>query len=153
MFLKYITIISLLILCEKYSAQNFYDINTLQKIEIYFSQANWDYQLDTSKAGLDGNIMADWVKINGVQFDSVAVKYKGNSSYSATSMKNPIHITLDEYKNHSYQGFKDVKLGNSYADPSMFSDVLSYDILNNYLDCSRSIFAQVYIIGSYIGLY
>ena len=63
--------------------------------------------------------MADWVKINGVQFDSVAVKYKGNSSYSATSMKNPIHITLDEYKNHSYQGFKDVKLGNAYADPSM----------------------------------
>jgi spore coat protein CotH len=152
-FLKYISIISLLILCERYSAQNFYDINTLQKIEIHFSQSNWDYQLDTSKAGVDGNIMADWVKINGLQFDSVAVKYKGNSSYSATSMKNPIHITLDEYKNHSYQGFKDVKLGNAYADPSMIREVLSYDILKNYMDCSRSNFAQVYINGSYIGLY
>lgn len=153
MFLKYISIISLLILCERYSAQNFYDINTLQKIEIHFSQSNWDYQLDTSKAGVDGNILADWVKINGLQFDSVAVKYKGNSSYSATSMKNPIHITLDEYKNHSYQGFKDVKLGNAYADPSMIREVLSYDILRNYMDCSRSNFAQVYINGSYIGLY
>ena len=68
-------------------------------------------------------------------------------------MKNPIHITLDEYKNHSYQGFKDVKLGNSYADPSMIREVLSYDILKNYMDCSRSNFAQVYINGSYIGLY
>ena len=98
MLLKYSSIIGLLILCGKFSAQNFYDINTLQKIEVYFAQSNWDYQLDTSKAGVDGNILADWVKINGIQYDSVGVKYKGNSSYSATIIKNPVHIILDEFK-------------------------------------------------------
>ncbi len=146
-------ILSLMILCGNASAQSFYDINTIQKIEIYFSQSNWDYQLDTAKAGLDEPIMAQWVKINGIQYDTVGVKYKGNSSYSAGNIKNPVHISLDEYKSHSYQGFKDVKLGNNYADPSMIREVLSYDILKNYMDCPRSNFAQLYINGSYIGLY
>ena len=61
------------------SGQNFYDIKTIQKIEITFSQNNWDYQLDTSKAGAEGYIMAKSVAVNGVVFDSVGIKYKGNS--------------------------------------------------------------------------
>lgn len=153
MLLKYFLIIGFLILCGRSSAQNFYDLSTLQKIEINFLQSNWDYQLDTSKAGADGNIMAQWVKINGTQYDSVAVKYKGNSSYNSVNIKNPIHISLDEYKNHSYQGYRDVKLGNGYADPSMIREVLSYYILKNYMDCPKSNFAQLYINGAYIGLY
>ena len=35
----------------------------------------------------------------------------------------------------------------------MIREVLSYDILRNYMDCSRANFAQLYINGSYIGLY
>ncbi|MBI3521330.1 MAG: CotH kinase family protein [Bacteroidetes bacterium] len=140
-------------MCGKISAQYFYDIHTIQKIEISFSQSNWDYQLDTAKAGLDEPIMAQWVKINGVQFDTVGVKYKGNSSYNSGNTKNPIHISLDEYKNQSYMGYKDVKLGNNYADPSMIREVLSYNILSNYMDCPKSNFAQLYINGAYIGVY
>ena len=65
-------IILLLLLCSvKSSAQNFYAVDTIQQIEINFSQPNWDYILDTSKQGSDGYTMAQWVKINGVQFDSV----------------------------------------------------------------------------------
>jgi hypothetical protein len=135
------------------NAQNFYDLNTIQKIEISFSQIDWDYQLDTAKAGSEGYIMAQWVKINGNQYDSVGVKYKGNSSYNPTSLKNPFHISLDEYKSQSYQGYKDIKLGNGYSDPSAIREVLSYEILQNYMDCPKSNFAQLYINGNYIGLY
>lgn len=134
-------------------AQTFYDVNTIQKIEINFSQTNWDYILDTAKAGSDSYLMATWVKINGVQFDSVGVKYKGNSSYNATYNKNPLHIELDAFKNQSYQGYKDIKLGNNYADPSMIREVLGYDILKNYMHCSKANFAKVYINGAYYGVY
>ena len=79
--------------------QAFYSINTIQKIEINFQQPNWDYQLDTSKTGADNYLLASWVKINGVQLDSVGVKYKGNSSYDSTYIKNPLHISIDEFKN------------------------------------------------------
>lgn len=130
-----------------------YDINTIQKIEITFTQPDWDYQLDTAKSGSDGYILAAGLKINGVAYDSVGVKYKGNSSYNAAYKKNPLHIELDAFKNQAYQGIKDIKLGNSYGDPSLIREVLSYDMLKNYMDCPRSNFAQVFINGNYLGLY
>ncbi|HRG53883.1 MAG TPA: CotH kinase family protein [Bacteroidia bacterium] len=130
-----------------------YDQNTIQKIEITFTQPDWDYQLDTAKAGADSYIFAAKIKINGVELDSVGVKYKGNSSYDATFKKNPLHIELDTYKKQSYQGIEDIKLSNGYDDPSLIREVLSYDILKNYMDCPRSNFAQVFINGTYIGLY
>ena len=72
------------------SAQSLYDINQIQQIEIYFSQTNWDFQMDTAKAGAEGYIISDSVRINGVNFVDVGVKYKGNSSYNANGNKNPL---------------------------------------------------------------
>ncbi|MBL7765507.1 MAG: CotH kinase family protein [Chitinophagaceae bacterium] len=134
-------------------SQALYDLNTIQKIEIQFSQANWDYQMDTAKHGSEGYLMADWVKVNGVLYDSVGVKYKGNSSYDSTQMKNPLHIAFDEFKDQSHQGYKDIKLSNGYGDPSVIREVLGYRILKNYMHCPESNFAQVYINGNLIGLY
>ncbi|RMG85959.1 MAG: hypothetical protein D6714_05000, partial [Bacteroidetes bacterium] len=59
------------------SAQDFYDLNTIQTIEITFAESNWDALLDAQKAGDGDYIMAQSVTINGVTFDSVGVKYKG----------------------------------------------------------------------------
>jgi hypothetical protein len=136
-----------------FGQNNFYDQNKIQKIEIYFSQVNWDYRMDTAKAGSGSYTLASYVKINGVKLDSVGVKYKGNSSYDSTYIKNPLHIELDTYKSQSYQGLKDIKLGNGYSDPSLIREVLAYGILQNYMDCPRANFAQVYINGKYLGLY
>lgn len=153
MFLRSSLLLIIFFLCGKLSAQNFYDQTTIQKIEITFPQPNWDYQMDTSKAGAEGYIMAQSVSINGVTFDSVGVKYKGNSSYNAANTKNPLHIELDSYKSQSYLGVKDIKLGNNYADPSMIREVLGYDILKNYMHCPQANFAKVYINGAYYGIY
>jgi hypothetical protein len=134
-------------------AQNFYDTNTIQDIEIYFNFSNWDYRLDTAKMGSDEFLMADWIKINGVQLDSVGVKYKGNSSFDSTYGKNPIRIELDEYNDQNYLGVKDIKLSNGYSDPSMIREVLAYSLLGNYMHCPQANFAKVTINGNYIGLY
>jgi hypothetical protein len=134
-------------------SQSFYDINTIQTIEISFTQTNWDYMLDTSASGTESYIMAQWVKINGIQFDSAGVKYKGNSSYSAAQVKNPFHIELDAFKEQDYQGYTDIKLSNVAKDPSFVREVLSYSILRQYMHASLSNYAKVYVNGNYIGLY
>jgi spore coat protein CotH len=134
-------------------SQNFYDLNTIQKIEIQFPQANWDEQLDVLKLTTDKYLMADWVKINGKAFDSIGVKYKGNSSYDSTFKKNPIHIELNTYKEQDYQGYVDIKLGNSYADPSMIREVLAYHLLDAYMDCPKANFVELYINRKYMGIY
>lgn len=135
------------------SAQGFYSIDTIQQIEIKFYQANWDYILDTSKQGADGYIITEWVKINGIQYDSAGVKYKGNSSYNPTNAKNPLHIELDYVKNQDYQGYKDIKLANGYHEPSFIREALSYEILRKYMAAPLSNFASVTINGQYMGLY
>jgi hypothetical protein len=109
--------------------------------------------MDTAKAGTQGYIFASWVKVNGVLLDSVGVKYKGNSSYSSTAAKNPIHINLKKYKQQTYQGLTDIKLANCYQDPSMIREPLSYALLKNYMDCSRSNFAQLIINDTLVGLF
>jgi len=134
-------------------SQTFYDLNTIQTIEINFTQTNWDYMLDTATAGYESDIMANWVKINGVQFDSVGVRYKGNSTYNANQVKNPFHITLDAFKNQDYQGYTDIKLSNVAKDPSFVREVLSYKILRKYMHAPLSNYANVSVNGTLIGLY
>lgn len=134
-------------------AQDLYYINTIQTIRITFSQSNWDYMLDTATTGSDGYIMAQSVEINGVVFDSVGVKYKGNSTYNANQAKNPFHIELDTYKNQNYGGYTDLKLSNVAKDPSFVREVLGYQILRQYMHAPLSNYANVYVNGNLIGLY
>ncbi len=136
-----------------FAQSTFYDLNTIQNIELFITQSNWDYQLDTLKAGSDGYLMIDSARVNGVSFRKPGLKYKGNSSYDPNIIKNPFHISLDKFVNNNYQGFTSIKLSNGYADPSMIREVLAYAILRNYMHCPGSNFAKLYINGVYWGLY
>ncbi|MCB9284011.1 MAG: CotH kinase family protein [Lewinellaceae bacterium] len=134
--------------------QAFYDVETIQTIELTFPFSNWDYQLDTAKAGTESYIIATKCVINGEVYDSVGVKYKGNSSYQPNNIKNPFHIELTTViPTQDLKGNNDIKLGNGFADPSMIREVLSYEILRNYMDAPRSNFANLYVNGQYMGLY
>lgn len=133
--------------------QDFYDLNSIQTIEINFSQSNWDQLLDDAYATTGDYILAESVTINGETFDSVGVKYKGNSTYQANQTKNPFHIELDTYKDHQYEAYTDIKLSNVAKDPSFLREVLSYQILRQYMDAPLSNYANVYVNGTLIGLY
>lgn len=128
-------------------------MDVIQTLEITFDQPNWDALMDAEKAG-DGNyILASSLSINGTVYDSVGVKYKGNSTYNPNQAKNPLHIELDTYKEQDYQGYSDIKLSNGAKDPSFIREVLSYSIIRQYMDAPLSNYANVYINGSLIGLY
>lgn len=134
-------------------AQDFYNPNNIQTIEVTFAESNWDQLMDNAYAADEGYIMAQSVTINGVVYDSVGVKYKGNSSYSANQVKNPWHIELDTYKDQEYDGYTDIKLANGAKDPSMLRDVLGYKILRQYMAAPLANFANLYVNGNLIGLY
>ena len=152
--MKYLSLILLCSLTHLFSAQGLYDKNTVQTVEVFFAQANWDALLDNLAITTEDYLLADSARINGVVFDSVGVKYKGNSSYNSSNNKNPLHINLDwVHSNNDYQGYTSLKLQNLYMDPSMIREVLSYAILENYMDCPKSNFANVYINGTLRGLY
>lgn len=134
-------------------AQDFYNLDNIQTIEITFAESNWDQLLDQAYASDAGYIMAQSVTINGVTFDSVGVKYKGNSSYNPNQVKNPWHIELDTYKDQEYDGYTDIKLSNGAKDPSFLREVLGYQILSQYMDAPLANYANLYVNGNLIGLY
>ena len=144
----------LCVLATNVSAQDFFDPARLQQVEITFSQPNWDTLLDSiAKAG-ENYLLAQRVVINGIAFDSIGIKYKGFSSYSANRTKNPFHIELNYVKkNQDYLGYTDIKLSNGWGDPSFVREVLSYEIARKYMEASQSNYARVFVNGNFHGLY
>ena len=134
--------------------QDFYEINNIQEIKIYFTQTNWNTLLVTAAQSVaEPYTVCQKVIVNGVTFDSVGVKYKGNSTFNATRKKNPWHIELDHIKSQDYQGYKDIKLANIFSDPSCVREALSYELMQPYTDLPRANFAKVWVNDVLIGLY
>ena len=146
-----------LILCGFISSglsQDFYDINTINTIEITFEESNWDQILDQYYAAGDEERLIGSVSINGQVFDSAGIRYKGNSTYNANQVKNPLNIKLDHIiDDQTIEGYGTVKLANVSKDPSFIREVLSYEIARKYFPASEANFSNVYINGTHLGLY
>ena len=144
----------ILFIAAKISAQNFYDINTINTIEITFTESNWDYLLDNLVSEGNEERLLGTAVINGITYDSVGVRYKGNSSYRANQIKNPLNIKLDYIiDGQELEDYGTLKLANAYNDPSFVRETLSYEIAREYMPASLANYIKVYINGTYIGLY
>ncbi len=155
--MKKISILFLLIfeLATIAKSQEFYDVSKVQTIKLYIKQANWDLILDSLYTNnKDGRLIIDSVNINGVVFDSVGIKYKGNSSYKANNVKNPFSIKLNEVKpKQDYNGITLIKLSNGFKDPTLVREVMSYEFARNYMPAPRANYMNVYVNDKIHGLY
>ena len=134
--------------------QGFYDINTINTIEITFEESNWDYILDQYYANGDEERLVGSVSINGQVFDSAGIRYKGNSTYSPDRVKNPLNIKLDHIiDDQLIEGYGTLKLANGFKDPSFVREAMSYEIARKYFPASQANYANVYINGTHLGLY
>ena len=77
---------------------SFYETDSLKEIRIYFYEPNWQSTLDSLYIiGNDERTFA-YLIIDGEQYDSVGIRYKGFSSVSVNSIKNPLNIKIDYVK-------------------------------------------------------
>jgi len=145
----------LLFFSSAFAQATFYNTGEIQEIRIFFAQQNWDDLLDALVAAdEDGRLIAPLVILNGIEYDSVGVKYKGNSSYNPNRPKNPFSIKLDEIiGSQDYEGHDLIKLSNAFKDPSFVREVLGYEIARNYMAAPRANYTKVYVNGAYHGLY
>lgn len=143
-----------MILWISLKSQNFYDINTINTIEISFEESNWDQILDQLVSNGEEERLMGSVSINGQVFDSVGVRYKGNSTYNANQVKNPLNIKLDYIiNNQEIEGYGTLKLANVFKDPSFVRETMSYEIARKYFPAGQSNYTNVYINGTHLGLY
>ncbi|MBO6517220.1 MAG: CotH kinase family protein, partial [Bacteroidia bacterium] len=132
---------------------NFYDINEVRDIRLYFTQPNWDQILDSLYVEGQEERMLASVVIEGERFDNVGVRYKGFSSVSVDRKKNPFNIKLDYVSDQSFYGQTKIKLSNVIQDPSFVRETLSYEIARKYMPASRANFANVYVNDTFWGVY
>jgi hypothetical protein len=148
-----LTVLAFSLFCTFSFGQDFYDINTIRVVNLDFYDDNWDFILDTMKINNnDSRILADII-VDGVTYDSVGVRFKGNSSYSPERIKNPFNIKIDYVKDQDIYGVKTMKLSNMFKDPSCVREVLSYEILRNYVPVPKANFVFLNINGNVHGLY
>ncbi|MFN0034817.1 MAG: CotH kinase family protein [Saprospiraceae bacterium] len=95
------------------------------------------------------------VTIDGTLVDSIGVATKGNISWGAPNNKKPLKIKLNEFASgKKYDGMRRFLLHNSFEDPTMLREKLTYDICGAQgLHALRAAFAKVYINEVYWGVY
>jgi hypothetical protein len=147
-------LITLVALFSAGFGQGFYDVSVVHTIELHFTQSNWDQILDSLwTSGNDERLVAS-VTIDGIDYDSVGVRYKGPSTYDPDRIKNPFNIKLDYvFPDQKIDGYGTLKLANVWFDPSFIREVLGYDIARKYMPASLANFANVYANGTLLGLY
>ena len=134
-------------------AQSLFAPDQVPTISLTFQENNWDEVLDSLKAIGKERIIAT-LEIDGEIFDSVGVRYKGNSTFHPDFPKNPFNIKLDHIRSkQSYQGVSTLKLANGLADPSFVREVLAYEIARKYMPAPQAAYLRVNINGEYHGLY
>lgn len=92
---------------------------------------------------------------NDVYFETIGVRFKGNSSYRGSTNKKPFRIKLNEFvKGQKIGGIASLNLNNLWNDPSFIREKLYFDLAARAgLRAPRSNFANLYINGKFWGLY
>ncbi|MFO7638841.1 MAG: CotH kinase family protein [bacterium] len=145
---------ALLLLLVATAGAGFYDDGRVNTIELFFAEPDWNEILDSLYARGLKERLAGRAVINGVVFDSVGVRYKGQSSYHPTRRKKPFNIALDyRVPDQSLEGHGTLRLANVYKDPSFVRETVSYEIARRYMPAGRSNYATISVNGTPIGLY
>jgi CotH kinase protein/Lamin Tail Domain/Secretion system C-terminal sorting domain len=131
----------------------FYDEAVIQQIRIQLPQTNYRTLLAANyaaKRDLGGTM---W--INGVKYDSVGVRYKGQTSYQrVTNDKKSFNISLDyKYPNQNIDGYQSFNFNNTFEDPSMMREVFYYHSIRRHSMAAKSNFLHIFVNGQDYGLY
>ena len=62
---------------------DFYEIESIREIKIYFEESNWDHILDSLYGDNQRERLVGDVVIDGALYEDVGIRYKGYSSASA----------------------------------------------------------------------
>ncbi len=135
-----------------------YAIDQIKSYEINFYSA--DYHDTLSQRWFDNNetrLPASF-DFGTLHFDSVGVKYKGNSTFYVADLLNnpkvPYNIDINEYVGgQKVLGYKKLKLANALFDPTFAKEALSSMIYRQYMPTHQVALCKLTVNGVYMGVY
>ena len=131
--------------------------DAVHEIHLTFHQTAWYDSLVANFEGLDDPLYLaaefDW---STVHFDSIGVRFKGNSSYySYPTDKKSFKLDINEYiDGQDIDGLDKLNLNNGFKDPSFIRERCFWELAAAAgLPYLRTNHAALYINGTYWGLY
>jgi len=132
-----------------------YDSAVVRTVYLDFPQSNY-WQLMTQNYNSHTDIPAT-MTVDGVTYDSVGVRFKGQTSYSmlpAGSQKRSFNISLDfVHEDQKIMGYKTLNLNNSFQDESFMREVFYLHQIRKHIPAARANYVNLYINGQNWGLY
>ncbi len=134
-----------------------FNTDEIISIDILMDEDEWEEML--SNAISEEYYVCD-VVVNGVTFENVAIRPKGNTSLSSIAMdpdtdRYSLKLEFDHYdSSQTCFGLDKLILNNNYADATNMKEAIVYDMFQ-YLGADASLYnyASVSVNGEYIGVY
>lgn len=134
-----------------------FDRDAVHEIRLTFHQEAW---WDSLTANFEGQEDPPYLPAEftwaGIHFDSIGVRFKGNSSYhSVQGLKKSFKLDIDEYvTGQAVYGLDKLNLNNCFHDPSFVREPCCYELCVALgLPTVRTNYAALFINDQYWGLY
>ncbi|MBU1706676.1 CotH kinase family protein, partial [bacterium] len=134
-----------------------FDGDAVHEIHLTFHQTSWYDSLVSNFEGLEEPLyLAAEFEWETIHFDSIGVRFKGNSSYySYPSDKKSFKLDINAFVDgQEIYGLDKLNLNNGFLDPSFVREKCCYELCKAAgLPTERTNFAALYINEIYWGLY
>ena len=131
-----------------------YDSAEIRNVYLQFPQTNfWNILVNNypSQTELQATMTVD-----GVIYDSVGVRLRGNTSYQSTgqSQKKSFKISLDYADpDRRIMGYRSMKLNNEAGDPSFLREVFYLHQIRKHIPAAKANFVHLYLNNQDWGIY
>ena len=135
-----------------------FDEDSIRQIHLEFYDPNFHPYLVNSWYYSPSERIPAKLTLNGIVYDSVGVRYKGNSTFCLPNdnfvPKVPYNIDMNYFiSGQKLLGYKKMKLANAWMDPTFMKQIVSSNAYKNYLPTGESNLVQLFVQGNYLGLY
>ena len=135
-----------------------FDADSLRELNINFQNANYHTILANSFFSDPSYRIPAIVELNGITYDSVGVRYKGNSTFCIPNdegnPKVPYNLDMNYWiSGQKIMNYKKLKLANAFLDATFCREYISSEIYQNYLPSPEVNLLKLNVQGNYLGLY
>jgi hypothetical protein len=135
-------------------AEGFYAKDSIRSIYLTFGQPDWwDLLADNYESE---TLLPATMTVNGVVYDSVGVRFRGNTSYTMTgnSPKKSFAVETDFIdEDQEFMGYKNLKFNNAHQDATFMREVLYCRMAARHTPIAKSNYVELYLNGEYWGIY
>jgi len=135
-----------------------FDKDSLRSIYVDFQDSNYHSILVDAFFTDPSYRIPATLTLNGISYDSVGIRYKGNSTFCLpndnSNPKVPYNLDFNYWiAGQKLMGKKKVKLANAWMDPTFVKEFSASQIYKNYLPTPEINLNKLYVQGNYLGLY